>query len=118
METLNILLIGAGTGPLLAIVSMLLINASNSEQYPLGGFLPALWMVADLGVDSKVVVAGILMMGGMTGFYLTLTFWKERPAVLRSNPALVTHTVQDTEAVTTDVHTTITVNGKSLAEFL
>jgi len=97
---------------------MLLINASNSEQYPLGGFLPALWMVADLGVDSKVVVAGILMMGGMTGFYLTLTFWKERPAVLRSNPALVTHTAHDTEAVTTDEHTTITVNGKSLAEFL
>ena len=75
-------------------------------------------MVADLGVDSKVVVAGILMMGGMTGFYLTLTFWKERPAVLRSNPALVDHTALDTEAVTTDVHTTITVNGKSLAEFL
>ncbi|MEC9383980.1 MAG: hypothetical protein VYD06_05980 [SAR324 cluster bacterium] len=118
METLNILLIGAGTGAILAIVSMLLINASNSEQYPLGGFLPALWMVADLGVDSKVVVAGILMMGGMTGFYLTLTFWKERPAVLRSNPALVTHTANDTEAVTTDEHTTITVNGKSLAEFL
>jgi len=37
---------------------------------------------------------------------------------LRSNPALVDHTALDTEAVTTDVHTTITVNGKSLAEFL
>ena len=118
METLNILLIGAGTGAVLAIASMLLINASNSEQYPLGGFLPALWMVADLGVDSKVVVAGILMMGGMTGFYLILTFWKERPAVLRSNPAHATHTAHDVEAVTTDEHAAITVSGKSLAEFL
>ena len=118
METLNILLIGAGTGALLAIVSMLLINASNSEQYPLGGFLPALWMVADLGVDSKVVVAGILMMGGMTGFYLTLTFWKERPEALRSNPTEATHTAHDAETVTTDEHATITVSGKSLAQFL
>jgi hypothetical protein len=118
METLNILLIGAGTGAILAIVSMLLINASNSEQYPLGGFLPALWMVAELGVDSKVVVAGILMLGGLTGFYLTLTFWKERPAVLRSNPAQATHTAHDAEAVTTNEHATITVSGKSLAEFL
>ena len=118
METLNVLLIGAGTGAIFAIISMVLINASNSEQYPLGGFLPALWMVADLGVDSKVVVAGILMMGGMTGFYLTLTFWKERPTALRSNSAHVTHSPDDTEAETTEGNATITVSGKSLAQFL
>ena len=75
METLNILLIGTGTGVIFAVFSMLLINASNSEQYPIGGFLPALWMIADLGIDSKVIVAGILMMGGMSGFYLTLTLY-------------------------------------------
>jgi len=54
----------------------------------------------------------------MTGFYLILTFWKERPAVLRSNPAQATHTAHDVEAVTTDEHATITVSGKSLAKFL
>ncbi|MCH2266121.1 MAG: hypothetical protein MK515_06595 [SAR324 cluster bacterium] len=118
METLNILLIGAGTGVVLAIVSMLLINAENSEQYPLGGFLPALWMVTDLGVDSRIMVAGILMMGGMTGFYLTLTFWKERPAVLKDNSAPATHSAHDSNAITDDEHQTITVSGKSLAEFL
>jgi len=115
METLNILLIGAGTGVVLAIVSMLLINAENSEQYPLGGFLPALWMVTDLGVDSRIMVAGILMMGGMTGFYLTLTFWKER---LKDNSAPATHSAHDSNAITDDEHQTITVSGKSLAEFL
>ena len=118
MELLNILLIGAGTGTIFAIISMVLINASNSEQYPLGGFLPALWMVADLGEDSKVVVAGILMMGGMTGFYLTLTFWKERPTVMRSNTAQVKHSPDDAEALIDKRNTTITVSGKSLAQFL
>ena len=118
METLNVLLIGAGTGAIFAIISMVLINASNSEKYPLGGFLPALLMVADLGVDSKVVVAGILMMGGMTGFYLTLTFWKERPAALRSNPAQLKHSADDAKAVTAEGNATITVSGKSLTQFL
>ena len=118
METLNVLLIGAGTGAIFAIISMVLINAPNSEQYPLGGFLPALWMVADLGVESKVVVAGILMMGGMTGFYLTLTFWKERPTAMRSNIAQVKTSADDAEAVTDEGNATITVSGKSLAQFL
>jgi len=55
METFNIFLIGAGTGTVFSVISMLLINANNAEQYPVGGFLPALWMVAELGVDSKIV---------------------------------------------------------------
>ena len=118
MEILNILLIGAGTGAIFAIISMVLINALNSEKYPLGGFLPALWMVTDLGVDSKVVVAGILMMAGMTGFYLTLTFWKERPTAMRSNLPQVTHSTDDAEVITAEGTATITVSGKSLAQFL
>ncbi len=51
MEALNILLIGTGTGVIFAVFSMLMINSSNSEKYPVGGFLPALLMIADLGMD-------------------------------------------------------------------
>jgi len=40
METFNIFLIGAGTGTVFSVISMLLINANNAEQYPVGGFLP------------------------------------------------------------------------------
>ena len=118
METLNILLIGTGTGVIFAVFSMLLINSSNSEQYPLGGFLPALWMVADLGMDSKVVVAGILMMGGMTGFYLTLTFWKVRPESLKKNLHQVKDISESSKGVANEEKSTITVSGKSLADFL
>ena len=118
METLNIFLIGAGTGAFFSIISMVLINASNSEQYPLGGFLPALWMFAELGGSSQIVVAGILMMGGLTGFYLTLTFWKERPAALKNKLPQETHSVSNSKAAVADEHTTIIVSGKSLTEFL
>ena len=118
MEALNILLIGTGTGVIFAVFSMLMINSSNSEKYPVGGFLPALLMIADLGMDSKVVVAGILMMGGMTGFYLTLTFWKVRPESLKRNLHQAKDSRDSSIAVTTDENSTITVSGKSLADFL
>jgi len=114
METFNIFLIGAGTGTVFSVISMLLINANNAEQYPVGGFLPALWMVAELGV----VVAGILMMGGMTGYFLILTIWKRRPEALIKTRPQETHVSGDSKLVTEDEHSTITVSGKSLAEFL
>ena len=119
METLNILLIGAGTGAVFSVISMLLINANNAEQYPVGGFLPALWMVAELGVDSKIVVAGILMMGGMTGYFLILTVWKIRPKeLIKKQLKQESQFDSDEKTTVSEEHSTVTVSGKSLAEFL
>ena len=118
MEAFNIFLIGAGTGIVFSVISMLLINANNAEQYPVGGFLPALWMLAELGVGSKIVVAGILMMGGMTGYFLILTIWKRRPEALIKTRPQETPVSGDSKLVTVDEHSTVTVSGKSLAEFL
>ena len=88
------------------------------DRYPVGGFLPALWMVAELGVDSKIVVAGILMMGGMTGYFLILTIWKRRPEALIKTRPQETQVSGDSKLVAEDEHSTVTVSGKSLAEFL
>ena len=118
METFNIFLIGTGTGIVFSVISMLLINANNAEQYPVGGFLPALWMVAELGVDSKIVVAGILMMGGMTGYYLVLTFWRERAESLKKGVPQQNDDPDESLVEITTEHPTVTVSGKSLAEFL
>ena len=118
MEAINILLIGAGTGAIFAIVSILIINTSNSEQYPVGGFLPALWMVGDLGGSSKLVVAGLLMMGGITGFYLMLALRKLRFGALRNTFQKQPEEKQVTKENITEGKGTLTVKGKSLAEFL
>ena len=118
METLNIFFIGAGTGVVLSIISMLIISAANADQYPLGGFLPALWMVADLGVTSQLVAAGILMMGGITGYYLLLTFWRERPESLQKVVPQQNDVPDESPVEITTEHPTLTVSGKSLAEFL
>ena len=121
MEAINILLIGASTGVIFSIISILIINTSNSEQYPVGGFLPALWMVADLGGSSKLVAAGLLMMGGITGFYLILTLRKLRFGALRNTfqkQPEEKQVKQVTEENIAEVQGTITVKGKSLAEFL
>ena len=121
MVAINILLIGACTGVIFAIISILIINTSNSERYPVGGFLPALWMVADLGESSKLVAAGLLMMGGITGFYLMLAFRKLRFETLRNKFQIQPEekqVKQVTEENIAEGQGTITVKGKSLAEFL
>ena len=118
MEAINILLIGACTGVIFAIISIFIINTSNSERYPIGGFLPALWVVADLGESSKLVAAGLLMMGGITGFYLMLAFRKLRFEALRNKFQKQPDENQVTEENITEEQGTITVKGKSLAEFL
>ena len=118
MESLNILLIGTSTGVIFAIISILIFNTSNSERYPIGGFLPALWMVADLGESSKLVAAGMLMMGGITGFYLMLAFRKLKFDVLKNKFQIQPEGKQVTEENIAEGQGTITVKGKSLAEFL
>ena len=118
MEAINILLIGAGTGAIFAIVSILIINTTNSEQYPVGGFLPALWMVVDLGESSKLVAAGLLMMGGITGFYLILAFRKLKFGALRNTFQKQPEEKQVTKENIAERQGTLTVKGKSLAEFL
>ena len=118
MEAINILLIGASSGVIFAIISILIINTYNSEKYPVGGFLPALWMVADLGESSKLVAAGLLMMGGITGFYLMLSFRKLKFDALRNKFQIQPEEKQNTEENIGERQGTITVKGKSLAEFL
>ena len=118
MESINILLIGTSTGVIFAIISILIINTSNSERYPIGGFLPALWMVADLGESSKLVAAGLLMMGGITGFYLMLALRKLRFEAFRNKFKIQPDEKQVTEENIAERQGTITVKRNSLAEYL
>lgn len=118
MEILSILLIGAGTGFLFALISMALLNSSNSEKYPVGGLLPSLLLIADFGIESKIIVAGILMMGGITGFYLTLTFWKERPASFLARNNEDNDKIDTSRKTDSGDNISITVKGKSLADFI
>ena len=118
MEAINILLIGASTGVIFAIISILIINTYNSERYPIGGFLRALWLVTDLGESSKLVAAGLLMMGGITGFYFMLAFRKLKFDTLKNKLQIHPEEKQITEEIIAEGQVTITVKGKSLAEFL
>ena len=113
MEAVSILLTGLGTGIIFAIISILIINTSNSEKYPIGGFLPALWIVADLGESSKLETAGLLIMGGITGFYIMLGFRKLRVDALNEKLK-----VQPDEKQVSGGQETLIVKGKSLSEFL
>ena len=117
MEYLNIFLLGIASGIFFSLISMILIGAKNSEIYPVGGFMSALWMIDELGITSQIIVAGILVMGGMTGFYLTLTFWKESPFI-SNNKGLKTKNFDIKNDDISESEDIKNVRGKSLAEFL
>ena len=79
MEIFQIIAIGFGSGLLLSVLCIAFFNSSNAEKFPLGGFLPALWLVSDLGGSSQLVEGGMLVMGGMLGYYLILSLWRGMP---------------------------------------
>ena len=117
MDFLKIFLLGGASGVIFSIISMILLSARNSEKYPVGGFIPALWLITDLGFSSQIIVAGVLIMGGMTGFYLTLTFWKERQ-LLSKNKNKIDLDINNSKETIPASENIIIVKGKSLAEFL
>ena len=79
MEIFQIIAIGFGSGLLLSVLSITFFNSSNAEKFPLGGFLPALWLVSDLSGSTQLAEGGMLVMGGMLGYYLILSMWRGMP---------------------------------------
>ena len=121
METFDIFFIffmGTITGVFFSFVSMIIINADNSEKYPVGGFFPALLMFIDFPVESQIIVSGLLIMGGLTGFYISLSFWKEGAANIKLNVKDEKTDFFDSKAQTSKIEKVITVEGKSLKQFL
>ena len=117
MEILQIIAIGFGSGMLLSVLSIAFFNSSNPEKFPLGGFLPALWLVSDLGGSSQLVEGGLLMMGGMLGYYLILAMWRGRPKSFSGIiPESSTHEPAP-ERVEESTEGKV-IQGKPLADFL
>ena len=120
MEIFLILAIGFGSGLLLSILSIALMNSVNAERFPLGGFLPALWVVADLGNTSQIVRAGCLVMGGLLGYYLILAMWRGIPKQLSEvlpDHAPAHHEDPD-DSVSTDKGKEEIIRSQHLADFL
>ena len=119
MEIIQIIGIGFGSGMLLSILSIAFFNSSNAEKFPLGGFLPALWLVRDLGGPSQLVEGGMLLMGGMLGYYLILSMWRGMPGML-SEMRPVSEDVDhhgETKVFLKSEEESV-IRGKPLADFL
>ncbi|MBF0288502.1 MAG: hypothetical protein HQM14_11855 [SAR324 cluster bacterium] len=85
MTYAGMLLIGAIIGIACAkIMVMFITDTANAEMYPVGGFIPAGMIVFDLGQNSAILGAGVLVMGGLFGYYLLIAIWKR---YVQSGPA-------------------------------
>ena len=77
MEYAGIFLIGAIAGIVCAKIMVFLTSTEDAQMYPLGGFVPAILIVFDLGQDSNLLGAAVLIMGGLFGYYLLVTIWEK-----------------------------------------
>ena len=119
MEIFQIIGIGFGSGMLLSILSIAFFNTSNAEKFPLGGFLPAIWLVSDLGGSSQLVEGGMLVMGGMLGYYLILSMWRGMPSKLSEiMPASKDNENHGETKVSVKSEEKSIIRGKPLADFL
>ena len=99
MEYAGIFLIGAIVGIACAKLMVFLTCIEDARTYPLGGFVPAVLIVFDLGQDSSLLGAAVLIMGGMFGYYLLVTIWGkfmmkgpgEDPSTPRVDDSQTTH---------------------------
>ena len=120
MEFFQILAIGFGSGLLLSVLSIVLFNSANAEKFPLGGFIPALWLLVDIGESSQLIEGGLLVIGGIFGYYLILAMYRGMPK--RLSTIMRGHIKANNEVpheVMLDTNREEEVlQGKTLADFL
>ena len=73
----GIFLVGAIAGVGGAKIMLVLTSSENARNYPLGGLAPAILIVFDLGQTSAILGAGILVLGGLFGYYLLVAMWEK-----------------------------------------
>ena len=71
----GLFLLGAIVGVASAKIMLILTSTKDAENYPLGGFVPAILVVFDFGQTSTLLGAGTLVLGGLFGYYLLITIW-------------------------------------------
>lgn len=119
MEIFQIIGIGFGSGTLLSILSIAFFNSSNAEKFPLGGFLPALWLVSDLGGSSQLVEGGMLVIGGILGYYLIISMWRGMPnKISEMMPVSEDKDHNSEKNISVKSEKESIIRGKPLADFL
>lgn len=75
MAFIGVFLLGSLAGFVCAKLTVIFSSDEIAQNYPVGGFAPALLVVFNLGIDNTLLAACLLSIGGLFGYYLGVTIW-------------------------------------------
>ena len=81
MAFLQILIMATILGLLIGAFTMLLAGSQRAERYPGLAVIPGALVGLDLGLTSQWGEFSLLVIGGLTGYFLMLGLWRDRPSV-------------------------------------
>ena len=106
MAFLQILILATILGIFIGAFSLPLVGSQKAERYPGLAIIPGALVGLDLGLTSQWGEFSLLVIGGLTGYFLMLGLWRDRPSVqglLPQNnyfPSSVTPTVSQSTSAT------------------
>ena len=106
MAFLQILILATILGLIIGAFTLLLAGSQRAERYPGLAIIPGALVGLDLGLTSQWGEFSLLVIGGLTGYFLMLGFWRDRPSVQglipqsKHLPSPATPTVSNSTSVT------------------
>ena len=81
MAFIQILILAAILGLFIGAFTLLLAGCERAERYPGLAIIPGALVGLDLGLTSQWGEFSLLLIGGLTGYFLMLGFWRDRPTI-------------------------------------
>jgi hypothetical protein len=81
MAFLQILIMATILGLFIGAFTLLLAGGERALRFPGFAIIPGALVVMDLGLTSQWGEFSLLVIGGLTGYFLMLGIWRDRPAV-------------------------------------
>ena len=81
MAFLQILILATILGFLIGAFTILLAGSQRAERYPGLAIIPGALVGLDLGLTSQWGEFSLLVIGGLTGYFLMLGLWRDRSSV-------------------------------------
>ena len=81
MAFLQILILAATLGLFIGAFTLLMAGCERAELYPGLAIIPGALVGLDLGLTSQWGEFSLLLIGGLTGYFLILGFWRDRPKI-------------------------------------
>ena len=118
MAFLQILILATILGLFIGAISLILVGSRRAERHPGLAIIPGALVGLDLGLTSQWGEFSLLVIGGLTGYFLMLGLWRDRPSVKGLLPQNSLHSNPTTPTVSQSTSATDAKSEDQLANYI